>query len=717
MSRHLHVVGARARDRRPMLEQPAGAVFASCHKGLRGPYTGVDTILAAVLPDVVRRWPDLVDYHRLEILEAIPELSELIGPAPYTLAKDAPFMERTRWYGDTMTRCFSQGIITLLREYARRLREMGSVPPTLVFDAVHRAEGTTQQFVALFVRRVGADLWPAVIGTDGGVGSALEAALTEFTDRVEAVPCPDSEQWSPTDLVAEYILSDGTCDDPAAYRAYLELDPDERAVLHDRRAEELEPEASWGVRTAALAYHRERGTDPRGKGVTALRTAAEYLTLMGFQRAALEMSERGRALTDPVHDADTYRKFTNILIAQVLGLGRLDEAAALCSEVRRRYAQPLAHMTTSYFMAMIYTRFMVPRDNEKALDFQNNAVVIANGLADERLRLIHSGFQDNALALIEMHRGNLPHALSLVDGAITRADGRLGPDEWVLHRSQLLFNRARLLGAMRRDDEAYDVLTTLSEMDPRYTEYLTERAKICRRRGDLEAAIRDYDRAAELGPPLVEVYHNRGSAYAELGMIEQALTDFDFVLDMEPDDADTLLSRAELLVDGGELDGAAADVERALKLVDGDPRLHCLRGMIHLAAGDAALALPCFDAALAQDPDYPAALVNRAVALFELSEPGRSVSDLTRALELSDAAADLLLNRGIAYTACEDTAAALADFDLALTLPDADRPELLYRRALCLIGAGDRDQAEADLLECRRLGTRTEEIDDLLAKA
>ena len=69
MTRHLHVVGARARDRRPILEQPAGVVFASCHQGLRGPYTGVDTVLWAVLSDVYAKWPELVDYHRLEIIE------------------------------------------------------------------------------------------------------------------------------------------------------------------------------------------------------------------------------------------------------------------------------------------------------------------------------------------------------------------------------------------------------------------------------------------------------------------------------------------------------------------------------------------------------------------------------------------------------------------------------------------------------------------------
>lgn len=696
MARHLHVVGTRGRDRRPLLHRSADAVFATCHQGLRGPYTGVDTALAALLPDAVRRWPELVDYHRTEILQAVPELSELIGPVPRTLAKDAPSVERierTGWYGHTTTRCLSQGIITFLREYARRLRQAGSAPPPLVFDAVQHAEVTTQEFVALFLRRVDAELWPVAVGTGGDDESALEpalvTALAEHANRVTAPAMPDVPGRSATELAAEYVRLDGTCDDPAALEAYQGLDPDYRAALHDVRAAAIEPNATWGVRVAALPYHRERGTDPRGKGLEAVRAAAEYLTVMGFQHAAADMAGRGRALTDPERDPVTYRKFTNILIAQTMGLGRLREAAELCSELRQ-YPQPMAHMTASYFMAMIHTRFAQPRDHAKALEYQNNAVVIANGLADERERLIYSGFQNNGLALIEMHRGHLTRALDLVNGAILRGDGRLAPDEWVLHRSQLLYNRSRLLGALGRNEEAYTGFTILSEMDPHHTDYLSERAKISRQQGDLAAAIRDYDRAAELGPPFPELFHDRGSAYAELGRPAEALADFDYVLDMEPDEGDTLLSRAELLLDQGDLDGAAADVEHALELSTADPRPYCLRGMIHLAAGDPAMAMPCLDAALELDPDYPAALVNRAVALFELSDPGRSVVDLTRALELTDPDPDLLLNRGIGYAACNDAEAALADFEQALTLPDADVPELLYQRELCLQGMGDR---------------------------
>jgi tetratricopeptide (TPR) repeat protein len=720
MPTHLHVVGARAGDRRPHLDRVEGpAVFATCEKGLRGPYTGVDTAMAAVLPDAHRRWPELVDYHRLEILEGMPELSDIIGPAPRTLANEATFGERTRWFEASMVRVLSQGVITFLREYAKRLRAQGLAPPTLVFDAVHRADPTAQEFIELFVRRIDAEVWPVVVGSNGDVNPALAAQLGRRASRVEAEPLADTESAprDPARLAADYVESDGTSEDPAAYAAYQALDPAERAVLHDRRADALEPGASWGVKSTALPYHRERGTDPQGAGVRALMDAIEYCTSVGFSAMAVDLGERGRALVDPEADFTTFRRFTHILITHVIAVRRLDEAMALCHEMRRRSMEPTVHMTTSYYIAMIHTRFAVPRNHELAMEWQNNAIAVADALPSKRDRLVLGGFQENGLALIEMHRGNLPRALTLVEGALTRLekDLDLRPDEWALHRSQLVYNRARLLSALGRTDEAYDEFTKLIGMDPCYTDYFSERAKISRRRGDLEAAVADYTRAAELGQPFVELYHNRGSAYVELGLYQEALADFDYVLDMEPDDADTLLSRAELLLGTGEPTGAARDVARGLDLLPGDPRLLCLRGLIRLAEGDAAAALPDFDAALARDADYPAALINRAVALYEVDQPHRSALDLTRALELSGDDPDLLLNRGIAYTACGESAAALADFELALTLPGADRIEALYRRGSCLIGIGDRARGEADLRECRRLGGHTDEVDGLLA--
>jgi tetratricopeptide (TPR) repeat protein len=715
MSHNLHIVGALARDRRPFLAKEAKAnILVDCHRGLRGPYTGLDAILGSIMPGAYKQWPELVNFHRLELLDGLPELSELIGPAPHTLAGDAPFVERTRWFGPLMIRVINQGIVTFMREYALRTLATGDQLPTLIFDGAQNADITTQEFIALFVRRVGAEIWPVVVGSTGDLRPVLADALEKHARRIDAVRCVDSEEISGADLAVRYVDSDGTSDDPRAYEEYLALAPADRVALHDRRAQDLELNGAWGVRIAALPYHRERGSDPSGAGVAALLEAAQHCTSAGFSSMVLELAARGRSLTDPDRDPRNYRKLCQLLIAQLITHKRLGEAMDLCNELRRRYADPMVHMNTSYFIAMIHTRFAIPRDHEKAAEWQNNAIVSASALPEERERLILSGFQENGMALIEMHRGNLDRALSLVATAINRLDERLEPGEWAVHRSQLIYNHTRLLSALGRHQEAYVAYTRLIEMDPHYTDYLSERAKIARRQGDLESALRDYSRAVETGPPFAELFHNRGSAYVELGLTAEALDDFDFVLDMEPDDTETLLSRAELLFNEGNVKGALADLGKGLDLVPEDPRMLCLRGMAQLESGQTAAARRDFDRALSTDPGHLAALVNRAVAFFTMGEARRAVDDLTEALRVSGADPDLLLNRAIAHSACADTTLALADIDHALPLPDADIAALRFQRGACLLKSGQVRLAEDDLRTALDHGYDRNEVTELL---
>jgi tetratricopeptide (TPR) repeat protein len=57
----------------------------------------------------------------------------------------------------------------------------------------------------------------------------------------------------------------------------------------------------------------------------------------------------------------------------------------------------------------------------------------------------------------------------------------------------------------------------LIELDPYFTDYLTERAKVSRKRGDFAGALADYDRAIELVPPFTENYYTRATARLAVG--------------------------------------------------------------------------------------------------------------------------------------------------------------------------------------------------------
>ncbi|GII65325.1 hypothetical protein Skr01_54100 [Sphaerisporangium krabiense] len=686
---HLRITGPRRADRLRRAAEETGehAVVCGCHRRLRGPYTGADTALRALLPDAYARWPELVDRHRVELLYGIPELAEIVGPAPQQLAFTGPFEQRTRFYGAHMIRCMNQGIVTFLAEYARRLADAGGAPPCLVFEDVHAAEDTTQELVALLLRRCDPGTLRVVVsGADEELTPELAGALARYADAVHVAESPpDAEDRRGTEeLVRAYVAADGTSDDPAENAAYAAADEAFVRELHDLRADELTPGASSGTKMGAIPYHRERGADPGGRGREALTDALRVSAVIGFSAATLDIGLRGRAVTDPSAHPDDFRRFTALAANALVPLRRYDESYDLCMDLRRRFTDPNAHMISSYGIAMLYTRFYSPRDHETALAWQNNAVAIAALLPDPRERLLRQVFNDNALALIEMHRGNLLHALDLVRTGMERLDAALDPDDWVVHRSQLLYNRTRLLAALGRHDEAYADFTTLIEMDPYYTDYLSERAKLSRKRGDLAAALADYDRAVTMAPPFPELYYNRATARLETGDVEGALDDLGYVLEMEPQDMPARLRRAELYLDGGDLDAAEADVAAGLALRPSDPDLLCMQGTIALERGDAEEAVRRLDAALDAQPAYAGALVNRAVARFSLGRPADAADDLTRALEIVGDNPDVLLNRGLAHEAAGRPALALADFDAALALPGADTAELTAARDRCL---------------------------------
>jgi tetratricopeptide (TPR) repeat protein len=680
MTTHLVLTGARRADRTAWLSANlAPTVVARCHQRLRGPYTGVDTVLAALLPDAAARWPELVEQHRVELLYGMPELTDLIGDAPSTLAAESPFHQRTRFFGAGMIRCMSQGIVTFLIAYAGRLDE----PLTLVFDEVDRAEATTQEFLALLLRRCDPARIRVVLGMAPGAQLPAELDVAALS-RVDCPQATVPDGRSAAELVRAYVWSDGTSDDPAELAAYQRADA---AALHDERADELCPGAGWGTRIGAVAYHREHGSDPGGAGREALKEALLYCVRAGFSAYVADLGRRGRAVSDPVEQQRDFCVFTNQMAVALVPLGRLAESERLYLELRQRYSLPKVHMSAAYALAMLHTRFFTPRDHEAAVQWENTAIAIAGILPDPRERLVLGVFQDNAMALIEMHRGNLAHALELVEGGIERLDAGLQDGEWVLHRSQLQYNRARLLVALGRLDEAYQEFTALIEVDPYYTDYLSERARISRKRGDFQAALADYDRAARLAPPFPELYYNRGTARADVGDIAGAYEDFRYVLEMEPSDVDTRLAYAELLLGNGDVDGTAALVSEGLTLQPDEPRLACLEAAVELEREHWQRALDILDLVLATDPAYPAALLNRAVAYYELGDPAAAVEDLTATLAATGDDPDVLLNRGIAQLAAGHPALARADFDRALELPGADHAELHRQRKLCGVDA------------------------------
>jgi tetratricopeptide (TPR) repeat protein len=700
MTTHSRIIGPHGHD------QDSYDVRVDCHRRLRGAYTGLGSLLRAVVPGVYRDRPELVRSHAIEILTAAPELKAIVGVGPQTLTSLAIPKERTRLYPANRTRRLAHGCTEFLDAYAAALG-LGR-PLTLCFDRVDEADHTDQEFLAILLRRARPERIAVTVRTGGAdLIAELAEAVAEYavtTAAPAAGPPAGRPDGQPDDqrptraLALAYVLSDGTSPDPAERAAYDRTDPAERARMHDLRADELSG-GEWSLQLGARLYHLEHGSD-RAKASEAFMDAVNYVISMGFYHALIDLTERGAAVTDPVTETDRYWQLCTKTTTALSVLDRPEEAERLYTKLRAQFTLPMLHIFSDYALGMIYTRyFPTGRKNHLlAKAHLNNAIAIASLLVDHEDRVFQSVFNRNGLALVEMHLGNLPESLRLVDEGLAEVDRELPSGTHRLHRSVLVHNRGRVYAALGRMEEALTDISTVIEVDPNYPDYYFDRADVRRRLGDPYGAIDDYNTAITLSAPFWELYYNRADVRLELGDLAGAVTDLAYVLELEPGELDARINLASLLRELEDADGSRAQVEAGLARHPGNARLLSARGLLALDAGAHEEARRDFDLALAAEPGLVSALANRATLALESGDLGGAVDDLTLALAEDADNPDLLYNRGYIHQQSGDWESARRDYTAALLLPDADRVELLRLRAECHAALGDPQAQHEDLL-------------------
>src|SRR5579875_1957893 len=120
------------------------------HAFLRGPYTGVGSLLRQIVPEVYAQRPDLVNKHVIEILSTAPELHSLIPTRVETLTSLAVPKERTRFYSELRTLRLAHGVIDFLKSCLAQgiFKQL-----TLFFENVQAAEELDSEFITVLLRR------------------------------------------------------------------------------------------------------------------------------------------------------------------------------------------------------------------------------------------------------------------------------------------------------------------------------------------------------------------------------------------------------------------------------------------------------------------------------------------------------------------------------------------------------------------------------------
>ena len=109
-----------------------------------------------------------------------------------------------------------------------------------------------------------------------------------------------------------------------------------------------------------------------------------------------------------------------------------------------------------------------------------------------------------------------------------------------------------------------------AELDPKNDAPYYNRAQARRLKNDTTGAIADYTKAIELGSTNPAAYNNRGNARAETNDRDGAIADYTRAIELKPDYARAYYNRGMLKKEKGDKAAAAADFKRAQKL---DPEL------------------------------------------------------------------------------------------------------------------------------------------------
>ena len=91
------------------------------------------------------------------------------------------------------------------------------------------------------------------------------------------------------------------------------------------------------------------------------------------------------------------------------------------------------------------------------------------------------------------------------------------------------------------------------------------------KKGQLDRAIADYDKAIALDPNYAAAYNNRGLIYQKKGEVDRAIADYDKAIKLDPNIAAAYRNRGLVVYNGkGEVDQAIADFRKVLEINPSD---------------------------------------------------------------------------------------------------------------------------------------------------
>ena len=147
-----------------------------------------------------------------------------------------------------------------------------------------------------------------------------------------------------------------------------------------------------------------------------------------------------------------------------------------------------------------------------------------------------------------------------------------------------LFSKGDITAAIGEYDHALAIDATMPDA-------YFNRAKARQAYGDLDDAIDDYETAAALNPRLAnnrdisQAYLNRGYRRSNALDVEGALSDYDRAILLNPNNAEAYFKRGRAFFIDGNIDFAIADFDKSISLDDRNPLVYAERAFARRSQG------------------------------------------------------------------------------------------------------------------------------------
>jgi tetratricopeptide (TPR) repeat protein len=574
-----------------------------------GPWAGIRDLLRGLVAELSETRPELLAQHAYELVHVLPTLRRQVAVHHESLTDVSLGSERVRNFPADRAFRIVHGLINFME----KARKPDDSPWIIACDFLDRAGPLARQFFRELLRRRGRQLRLVLLAAVAPERAEnFQAALSEvaFTQTI---------YWT--------CLGGGEVPFDAA---------EER-----RRAEHLEMQTEDPAERQELIPDLIRAWGRAGDQSRVFRwrvKALELNPMLGFYADALRYSEWVLPEVEnqaPGHVDLRWVVFFKTFVSLV-SVQRTEEALRLAEAegLRRLYAvKPIYRAQILYLIAMVYVRFLSPRNLTLGEEFLERGLLEVEKISDPEERAFSHVFNRNGLALIRNFQGRQQEAIDLCREGYEHLRAELAADKHRLHRSVLLYNIAQVYAALGDHEEAIAQYSAAMAMDPHYSEYYNERGSLMLALGRLQEAYTDYCTAIELSPPYPEVFTNLGQCCRRLRRLEEAVAAYSTALDLRPDLLLAYVGRAQIYDEMGRPEEALIDYDSALLLQPDAADLLANRAVLLYGAGRMKESLTDLNRALKLAPEMPELYQNRALLLAELGRGLEAITDL-RALLL-----------------------------------------------------------------------------------